>query len=81
MIEKVCQTHKLIAVIEENVQNGACGERVSEYVMRKMLPSHVLTLALPDDYIEHGSVDVLRKMTGIDSESMSEKIIETYKEL
>ena len=81
MIEKVCQTHKLIAVIEENVQTGACGERVSEYVMRKMLPLHVLTLALPDDYIEHGSVDVLRKMTGIDSESMSEKIIETYKEL
>ena len=81
MIEKVCQTHKLIAVIEENVQTGACGERVSEYVMRKMLPSHVLTLALPDDYIEHGSVDVLRRMTGIDSESMSEKIIETYKEL
>ena len=81
MIEKVCQTHKLIAVIEENVQTGACGERVSEYVMRKMLPSHVLILALPDDYIEHGSVDVLRKMTGIDSESMSEKIIETYKEL
>jgi len=81
MIEKVCQTHKLIAVIEENVQTGACGERVSEYVMRKMLPSHVLTLALPDDYVEHGSVDVLRKMTGIDSESMSEKIIETYKEL
>lgn len=81
MIEKVCQTHKLIAVIEENVQIGACGERVSEYVMRKMLPLHVLTLALPDDYIEHGSVDVLRKMTGIDSESMSEKIIETYKEL
>lgn len=81
MIEKVCQTHKLIAVIEENVQTGACGERVSEYVMRKMLPSHVLTLALPDDYIEHGSVDVLRKMTGIDSESMSEKMIETYKEL
>ena len=81
MIEKVCQTHKLIAVIEENVQTGACGEHVSEYVMRKMLPLHVLTLALPDDYIEHGSVDVLRKMTGIDSESMSEKIIETYKEL
>ena len=81
MIEKVCQTHKLIAVIEENVQTGACGEHVSEYVMRKMLPSHVLTLALPDYYIEHGSVDVLRKMTGIDSESMSEKIIETYKEL
>ena len=81
MIEKVCQTHKLIAVIEENVQTGACGEHVEEFVMRKKLQAYVLTLALPDDYIEHGSVNVLRKMTGIDSESMSEKIIETYKEL
>ena len=36
MIEKVCQTHKLIAVIEENVQTGACGEHVSEYDDAKM---------------------------------------------
>ena len=35
---------------------------------------HVLTLALPDDYIEHGSVDVLRKMypiNGVSSQPIS----------
>jgi len=40
----------------------------------------VLILALPDQYIEHGNIGVLRKETGIDSQSMTERIIKTYKE-
>ena len=81
MIEKLSADHRLIAVIEENVQTGGCGEHVMECVSRKQLPTHVLPLALPDDYVEHGSVDVLRKETGIDSDTMTARIIEAYKEL
>lgn len=81
MIETLSENHRLIAVIEENVQTGGCGEHVLEYVSRKRLPMHVLPLALPDDYVEHGSVDVLRHETGIDSDTMTDRIIETYKEL
>ena len=81
MIETLSENHRLIAVIEENVQTGGCGEHVLEYVSRKRLPMHVLPLALPDDYVEHGSVDVLRHETGIDSDTMTGRIIETYKEL
>ena len=81
MIETLSENHRLIAVIEENVQTGGCGEHVLEYVSRRRLPMHVLPLALPDDYVEHGSVDVLRHETGIDSDTMTGRIIETYKEL
>ena len=81
MIETISENHRLIAVIEENVQTGGCGEYVLEYVSRRRLPMHVLPLALPDDYVEHGSVDVLRHETGIDSDTMTDRIIETYKEL
>ncbi|MCF2681091.1 1-deoxy-D-xylulose-5-phosphate synthase [Faecalicatena contorta] len=81
MIETISENHRLIAVIEENVQTGGCGEHVLEYVSRRRLPMHVLPLALPDDYVEHGSVDVLRHETGIDSDTMTDRIIETYKEL
>ena len=31
--------------------------------------------ALPDDYVEHGTVNVLAKEVGIDCESIVEKII------
>lgn len=80
-IRKLSENHKLLAVIEENVQAGGCGERVMEYASRMGFPVKVLPIALPDDYVEHGKVSVLRKETGIDSETMIHRIIETYKEL
>lgn len=80
-IRKLSENHKLLAVIEENVQAGGCGERVMEYASRMGFPVKVLPIALPDDYVEHGNVSVLRKETGIDSETMIHRIIETYKEL
>ena len=38
----------------------------------------VQILALPDDYVEHGNVDVLRKETGLDVESMTAQICKMY---
>ena len=81
MIDELVKNHKLIVTIEENVQTGGFGERVLEYVSRKGYDVKVLILALPDKYIEHGNIDVLRRQTGIDSQSMTERIIKTYKEL
>ena len=52
-----------------------------EYISRKGYDVKVLILALPDRYIEHGNISVLRKETGIDSQSMTERIIKAYKEL
>lgn len=80
-IRRLAKNHKLIAVVEENVGSGACSQRVLEYVSSEMLPVRVLSCALPDQYVEHGSVDVLRKETGVDAESLTRKIIETYGEL
>ncbi len=81
MIDELVSKHKLIVTIEENVQSGGFGERVLEYVSRKGYEAKVLILALPDQYVEHGNIDVLRKETGIDSHSMTERIIKAYKEL
>lgn len=80
-IAQLSKEHKLLAVIEENVESGGCAQRVSECVSRKNLDIKVLSLSLPDQYIEHGSVDILRKETGIDAETLTKKIIETYGEI
>jgi 1-deoxy-D-xylulose-5-phosphate synthase len=81
MLDELVKEHKLIVTIEENVQTGGYGEKVLEYVSRKGYDVKVLILALPDQYIEHGNISVLREETGIDSQSMTERIIKTYKEL
>lgn len=81
MIEELSREHSLIVTIEENVKTGGFGEHVLECVHRKHLPVKVLILALPDMYVEHGNVGVLRMENGIDSEGMTEKILEELKEL
>lgn len=78
MIESLCKNHRLIVTVEENVQAGGYGEHVLEYACRKDLGVKVLTLALPDDYVEHGNIGVLRKETGIDVESITRRIKDAY---
>ena len=55
--------------------------QVLSFAGEQSLDVKVLPLALPDDYVEHGSVDQLRKETGIDEETMVKKIMKAYKEL
>lgn len=81
MIEKLSENHKLIAVIEENIKIGGYGMRVEACALEKGLKAKVLPISLPDAYVEHGNVKILRQETGIDASSMSERIIKTYKEL
>lgn len=80
-IRELSKDHDLIAVIEENVASGACSQRVTEYAAAENLPVKILSLALPDQYVEHGSVDVLRKETGTDAATLARRMIKIYGEL
>lgn len=81
MVEQLSKRHRLLVTIEENVQTGGYGEHVLEYVCRKDLEVKVLVLALPDDYVEHGNIGVLRRETGIDAETMTRRIQNIYDRL
>ena len=81
MLDHLTEQHKLIVTIEENVRSGGFGEHVTEYLMRTGSDTRVQILALPDEYIEHGNVEVLRKETGLDVETMTAKIRKLYETL
>ena len=81
MLDHLTEKHKLIVTIEENVKSGGFGEHVSEYLMRTGADARVLIQALPDDYVEHGNVDVLRKETGLDVDSITAQIRKLYETL
>ncbi len=76
MVERLAEKHRLLVTVEENIKIGGFGERVLEYVSSHHLDIGVLNLALPDDYIEHGSVRALRREVGLDACSMRAKIID-----
>lgn len=78
MVIKSAEKHKLLVTIEENVVSGAYGSEVRMCVGENRLRVDVLTLGIQDQYVEHGSIDALRKEIGLDPESMCNEIINTY---
>ena len=74
MIDRLCKTHKLIVTMEENVLRGGMGMYVTKYIHEKHPEIRVIQIALPDVYVEHGNVSVLREMLGINSDSVIRRI-------
>ena len=75
MIDQLCQNHKLIVTLEENVLRGGMGMCITKYIHDKYPNMRVIQVALPDAYVEHGNVTALRAMLGIDSDSVIEQIL------
>ncbi len=78
VLVKMAERHKLFVTVEENVLSGGYGEKVREFVMRKKLTVDVLTIGIPDEYVEHGNIDILRKEIMLDEESIVKQIVTQY---
>lgn len=70
--------HRLLVTMEENVRAGGFGEAVLEYLNEIKSTTRMMITALPDDYVEHGNVDLLKQECGIDAESIVKKIVIEY---
>ena len=70
-----------MVTIEENVINGGFGEQVLKFVNSADIDIKVQNLAIPNQYLEQGSVDVLRKEAGLDPHSIAERVENRYKDV
>jgi 1-deoxy-D-xylulose-5-phosphate synthase len=62
--------------MEENIKSGGMGEHIESFILEEKLDLSILTVSIPDQFVEHGSVDQLRRLLKIDAESVTEQIIE-----
>ena len=76
---EITENHRLIVTMEENVINGGFGEHITRFYNECGSSINVLTIAIPDAYVEHGNVDILRKELGIDAASVTERVLEAYR--
>lgn len=79
-VEYAKKHHGITAAMEENVASGGYGERVREYFDTLPGEGELLNFAIPDEYVEHGNVDLLKKEIGIDAESIAGAILARLKE-
>ena len=75
MLKEQLPSHELLVTMEENVRSGGFGEHVESYVSEHFPGQKVLTIAIEDEYVEHGNVDLLKKKLGIDAASIAERIL------
>ena len=74
MIEKLTKDHELLVTLEENLLNGGYGMKITRFVEERGYPIRVRNIAIPNLYIEHGNVEILKKEAGIDVETILQKI-------
>lgn len=68
------ENHKLVVSMEENVASGGYGEKVRAYMATIEEHAAFMQVAIPDEYVEHGNVELLKKAIGIDAETIVERI-------
>lgn len=74
-ILEACRNHSIIVTMEENVACGGYGERVLECMNNGSVSNAFLSISIPDEYVEHGNVEMLKREIGIDADSIVERIL------
>lgn len=74
MLKMVAEKYKRVITIEDGVRTGGFGTAVMEWLMDHGYKTLVTRLGLPDEFVEHGTVEELHKIVGIDKDSIIKAI-------
>ena len=66
LLSQLASTHTLFVTLEENVIAGGAGSAVGEYCHQQQLDCDLLSLGLPDTFVEHGDPGELLSQAGLD---------------
>ena len=75
-LEQLEKDHYLYVTLEENVLSGGFGESILKHCNNMECNVEILNIAIPNLYVEHGNIDILKKESGIDTDTIVKKIME-----
>jgi 1-deoxy-D-xylulose-5-phosphate synthase len=76
MLRKAAAEYDYIVTVEENELTGGFGQMVSAFYQRENIDANVLSLGIPDCFVEHSTVARQREQAGIDAASIARQITE-----
>lgn len=74
ILHELAQEHKLFVTIEDAAISGGYGASVVKYLAEQKLDVDVIVNGIPDAYIEHGNIGLLRKTIHLDADSIVNKV-------
>lgn len=75
VLERFARQCKVICTLEDHVLHHGFGCAVIEHLHDAGIHTPVVRIGWPDEFVEHGSVPVLRKKHGLTAENAVEKIL------
>ncbi len=77
LLTEIGENYDKIITVEDGIRMGGMGSAVLEWMSDHGYSPKIKRLGLPDHFVEHGTVDELRKVCGLDNDSMRKVIEET----
>jgi 1-deoxy-D-xylulose-5-phosphate synthase len=75
ILYEVGRKFKRIVTVEDGVRNGGFGSAVLEWMADHGFSPQITRMGLPDNFVEHGSVAELRKIVGLDIDTIRRTIV------
>lgn len=76
LLHEVGRRHKRVVTVEDGARTGGMGSAVLEWFNDHGYRPEVIRMGVPDLFVEHGRVDELRHLTGLDKESIKKVLAE-----
>jgi 1-deoxy-D-xylulose-5-phosphate synthase len=74
LLHTICTKFKQIVTLEEGVKKGGFGSGILEFIGEHNYKNKVIVLGIQDHFVEHGTIEELQKMNGIDVNSIKKKL-------
>lgn len=74
LLEEIGKQYNNIVTVEDGVRSGGFGSAVLEWMSDHGFSPKMTRLGLPDKFIEHGTVEQLRHITGMDADAITAAI-------
>jgi 1-deoxy-D-xylulose-5-phosphate synthase len=74
-LEFFARSVEVLCTIEDHVLHNGFGCAVMEHLSTQMIHTPVVRVGWPDEFIEHGTIPILRKKHGITADALVEKVL------
>lgn len=74
LLHNICKKYHNIITVEDGCLTGGFGSLIKTFALDNKYNVNIISMGIPDEFIEHGSVKELKALVALNSDAITEKI-------
>jgi 1-deoxy-D-xylulose-5-phosphate synthase len=74
----IARTHDALVFVEDSAIQGGAGSACLEVLAEQNIQIESLQVGLPDEYVEHGDVNLLLDLYGLSAEKIKQRVMARF---